>query len=172
MSFKVNNEELKQELIKYINTCEFKDVQDKNGNWKRKIKTRGYVSPKLGQMIYTIAKGLATKGNWRGYTWKEDFIAQAMEITLKYMHNFNSEKSGNAHGYINMICSHAFLQYTQKENKHGKMKQKLYDRKGEFSSSTDDEIAIDYESVANKKAMIEDLQTDEEYIRSSIYPTK
>jgi hypothetical protein len=32
MSFKVNNEELKQELINYIDRCEFKDVQDKKGN--------------------------------------------------------------------------------------------------------------------------------------------
>lgn len=149
MSFKVNNEELKQELINYIDRCEFKDVQDKKGNWKRKIKKRGYVPPKLGEMIYTIAKGLSTRGNWRGYTWKDDFVSQAMLITLKYMHNFNPEKSNNAHGYINMICSHAFLQYIQKENKHGKMKQDLYDRKDEFVQSSEEELAIDYESVAN-----------------------
>lgn len=65
------------------------------------------------------------------------------------MHNFNPEKSNNAHGYINMICSHAFLQYVQKENKHGKMKQDLYDRKDEFMQSSEEELAIDYESVAN-----------------------
>jgi hypothetical protein len=30
--YKVDNEELKNELQKYIDSCEFKDIKDKNGN--------------------------------------------------------------------------------------------------------------------------------------------
>lgn len=51
MGFKVGNEELKNELMKYIRSCEFQDVKNNKGEWKRKIKKRGEISEKLAQMI-------------------------------------------------------------------------------------------------------------------------
>jgi len=149
--FQVDNEELKQELKNYVDSCEFKDVKDRNGNWKRKIKKRGEIPPRLGEMVLKIAEGLATKGNWRSYTWREDFISRAVLTVLKYMHNFDYEQYDNAHGYINMICSHAFLQYIQEEKKkHTKMKQFLYDKKDEMTQTDEKGMAIDYTELCDK----------------------
>lgn len=143
--YKVDNEELKDELVKYIDSCEFMRIQNKKGEWKTKIKKRGQVSEKLGQMVKTISEGLATKGNWRGYTWKEDMISFAILITLKYFHNFNHIENNNAHGYINRICSNAFLQYVQKEKSHSNIKKELYEKKEEVQSKWDE--SIDYKSL-------------------------
>lgn len=161
--YKVDNEELRQELINYIDRCEFKDVQDKHGNWKRKIHKRGKVSDKLGRMIMTIAQGLSTRGNWRGYTWKEDFVSKAILTVLKYMHNFDYNRYTNAHGYINMICSHAFLQYINEEKKkHSKVKKHLYDRQNELLTKTSDhDIAIDYTDMCEKDWFLDDIKNAE-----------
>lgn len=143
--YKVDNKELKNELIKYIDSCKFKWKQKADGNWRRVIKERGTISPRLGEMIQKIARGLSTRGNWCNYTWREDFVSQAILTALKYMHNFNAEKYSNAHGYINMICSHAFMQYVKKEKNHSSIKQKLYDKKNEeFGDNT-----VNYESLVD-----------------------
>lgn len=150
--YKVENSELKKELINYIDTCEFEWTRNKNnGKWKKKIVKRGYITENLGKMVWTIAEGLSTKGNWRSYTWREDFVSQAVLTTLKYMHNFDPNTYDNAHGYINMICYNAFVQYTKKENSHSGIKQNLYDRKDEIEENG---LTVDYEqlsSCTNKK---------------------
>jgi DNA-directed RNA polymerase specialized sigma24 family protein len=78
-------------------------------------------------------------------------VQQAILTALKYMHNFNPESSNNAHGYINMICYNAFLQYTQKENSHSTVKQKLYNKKDTLTSSEYDDSAINYEMLYDKE---------------------
>lgn len=153
--FTVDNTELKEELVKYIDSCTFKRVQDKKGNWKTKIKRRGEVSERLGHMIKTIAEGLATKGNWRGYTWKADMISYAIMITLRYVHNFNPNEYENAHGYVNMICSNAFLQYVQKEKKHSYIKQELYECKDDVQQNKWDQ-SIDYKELKNEQLNVEE----------------
>lgn len=158
--YTIDNEELKEELIKYIKNCEFKNVKDKNGNKKRKISKRGKISDKLGRMIMTIAQGLSTKSNWRGYTWKEDFISKAILTVIKYMHNFDYEKYTNAHGYINMICSYAFLQYINEEKKkHSKVKKHLYDRQNELLTKTsNNDMVIDYTDMCEKNWFLGDSE--------------
>ena len=143
--YTIDNQELKKELTEYVNSCKFKRKQNGKGVWRWKIEKRGFVSDRLGQMIKTIAEGLATKGNWRNYTWKQDFISYGILICLQYMHNFdpNNEKN-NAHGYINMICSQAFLQYVQKEKLHSKTKQELYEKKDDIQEW---DQSIDYRSL-------------------------
>lgn len=147
--YTVDNKELKEELIKYINSCTFKDIMNSKGELKKKIKNRGKVTPKLGKMIKTIAEGLSTKGNWRNYTWKEDFVSQGILICLKYMHNFNPEKYDNAHGYINMICYNAFVQYVKNEKNHSYIKQELYDKQNDIKFEWDK--SINYEELKNDK---------------------
>lgn len=142
--YKVDNKKLKKELEDYISDCEFKEVTTKSGKTKRKIYKRGFISEELGEMIQKIATGLATKGNWKNYTWREDFISMAILTSLKYMHNFNPEKSDNAHGYINMICSHCFMQFIQKEKKHSLLKQELYDKRLNVNG---DNETVNYENL-------------------------
>lgn len=67
------------------------------------------------------------------------------------MHNFDRERYSNAHGYINMICSNAFLQYIQEEKrKHSKVKQHLHDRKDDLTDRSENDIALDYTELCEK----------------------
>lgn len=145
--FYISQDELRKELCNYIFTCKFRYFRDRGGNWRRKIKERGKISDRLGQMIWTIAEGLSMKGNWRGYTWREDFVSQAVLTTLKYMHNFNYKK--NPHAYISWICQNAFLQHIRKEKNHGYIKQKLYENK--YLVETSDEETLNYEKLCEKE---------------------
>lgn len=139
----LTQEDLESELTKYKKSCTF---DDKTG----KIVKRGKVNDALGKMIMDITKGLASKGNWNGYTWKEDMIGEGILIILKYMHNFTEGK--NPHAYLSMIAKNAFIQYIQRQKKHSNIKDKLY----QFNvmcelEEKDNDKSINYESFAVKE---------------------
>jgi len=144
MSYKVKNDDLREELEKYRKSCTFKEVMTMKGHWRTRIDKRGKISDELAKMIMTISEGLSRKGNWKGYTWREDFVQAGILTTLKYMHNYNSDVNSNAHGYINRICYNCFLQYIQKEKRLSDVKKKVYDKKDELNN---DGGAINYKTL-------------------------
>ena len=143
----INPEELKFELVEYKKTCDF--AEDDKG--KMKIKKRKQISRKLGQMIQEIAEGLSSKGNWSGYTWKEDMVSEAKLMVFLYMHNYKEEYK-NPFNYISKLCENAFIQFVQKNNKHSSTKQKLYDNKDILFDLEENNVdSINYELFADKK---------------------
>ena len=78
-------------------------------------------------------------------------VSSAMLTVIKYIHNFNVEKSSNPFAYISTICSRAFLQFIAYSNRHGEIKKYLYDRKPKYVEDNDfySTIAIDYEAIKN-----------------------
>lgn len=142
----VDPNQLREELMKYKETCEF---TEKRGSLK--IKKRGVISDKLAQMVQEIAEGLSSKGNWSGYTWREDMVSEAKLMVLLYMHNYKEEYK-NPFNYISKLCENAFIQFVQKSNKHSQTKQKLYDNKDVLFDSEDNNMdSINYELFADKK---------------------
>jgi len=89
----------------------------------------GDMPEKLGEAFLIIARNLSNKCNFIGYTWKDEMIAEAVFTCVKYFRNFNPEKSKNPFAYITRICYNSFVNSIKKQNKHGKMKQDLYDSK-------------------------------------------
>jgi DNA-directed RNA polymerase specialized sigma24 family protein len=77
-------------------------------------------------------------------------VSSAILTVVKYIHNFDVEKSNNPFAYISTICSRAFLQYIAYSNRHGEIKKYLYGRKPK-SYFDDTEYyntkAIDYEAI-------------------------
>jgi len=140
----VLNSDLIPEIIKFKKTCKYDD----NGKY---IKCSGEFTPELGKMIWLIADGMSKKSNFYGYTWREDMVSSAILTVLKYIHNFNLDKSENPFAYISTITTRAFLQYIAYSKKHGKIKQYLYDRKPKFHEDHDfyDTQAIDYAEIVS-----------------------
>lgn len=97
----------------------------------------------LGESFLIIARNLSNKSNFIGYTWKEDMIAEAVLTCIKYFGNFDPNKSNNPFAYITRICYNSFVNYIKKQNKHGKMKQDLYDIKDEVNH----ESFVAYKSI-------------------------
>jgi DNA-directed RNA polymerase specialized sigma24 family protein len=111
----------------------------------------GQISEELGRMLLLIAKNLSNKGNFINYTWKEDMIQEAVLTCCKYLKNFDLEKSKNPFAYITTICSHAFVNYINKQKRHSDIKDTLFHNRCDM----DDEAspyrykAIDYTVMSN-----------------------
>jgi hypothetical protein len=71
----------------------------------------------LGRGIIQICKGLASKKNFSGYTFRDEFISDAIENCLRAAANFDPSISSNAFGYFTMVASRAFIRRIQKEQK-------------------------------------------------------
>lgn len=95
----------------------------------RKYKESGVIGETLGEMFLLIARNLSNKSIFSGYTWKSDMISEASLTCVKYCHNFDPEKSNNPFAYFTKYCYNSFIGYIKKQNKHGNIKQTLYDNK-------------------------------------------
>lgn len=132
-NYYVNNQELLEEIILYKKT--------------------GIYSDNLGKMLMKIAQRYSGHGSFSGYTWKQDMISNALCTCLKYIKNFNPEKSSNAFSYVTQIIGNAFKLTIIEEKKLGKIKNICF--KGTMLTDPRDEAqfsqqAIDYESILKK----------------------
>ncbi len=148
----VSNSDLLSEIIKYKETKIF--------------------SERLGQMLLDIANNYSTKGNFVGYTWREDMCSDAMMTCIKYLDNFNPEKSTNAFAYVTQICCNSFKLYIKKQHEHSKIKDICYklndilkNEETYIQKSLDYEKLLEYypyEDVGNNK-IVEDIEYDPLY---------
>ncbi len=112
------------------------------------LKKSGIFSEKLGELILNIAKNYANKGNFSGYTWVDDMIGDAVLTCVKYIKNFNLDKSDNAFAYVTTICQRSFMNYINKQKKHSEIKDILYNNQHLFNN--DSEHGIDYSFLKKK----------------------
>jgi DNA-directed RNA polymerase specialized sigma subunit len=118
----------------------------------RKYKATGKQSEKLGEMFLLIARNLSNKNNFAGYTWKEEMISEAVITCVKYCKNFDPEKGNNPFAYFTRYCYNSFIGYIKKQNRHGEMKQTLYDKKDRVrTDSFYSYKSIDYTDFVDKK---------------------
>jgi DNA-directed RNA polymerase specialized sigma subunit len=120
--------------VKYldVSTRETRQIMNKYTNksllpMMAEYKETGIMSDELGLAILTIAKNLSNKGNFRGYTWKEDMVSEGVCLCVRYLKNFDLNKSKNPFAYITQICWNAFLMYLRKEKQKSKVKAMVYD---------------------------------------------
>lgn len=103
----INNKNLLKELKIYLET----DVQ----------------TEKLGDMLLLLAKRYSYRGNFAGYTYKDDMICEAVLTCLKYMHNFDlNVEYPNPFAYFSKIIHNSFLNYIRKQKKHSEIKDICY----------------------------------------------
>lgn len=95
----------------------------------RDYKKTGTISEELGEMIMLIAENYSKRPSYIGYTWRDDMVSQAVFTCVKYIHNFDPEKSKNPFGYISTICQRAFWTYINKQKKHSEIKDTCYNNK-------------------------------------------
>lgn len=118
----------------------------------KKYKETGKVSEELGEMFLLIARNLSNKNNFAGYTWKEEMISEAVMTCLRYCSNFDPEKGQNPFAYFTRYCYNAFIGYIKKQNRHGEVKQTLYDKKDIVNTDTFYSYqSIDYTDFADGK---------------------
>jgi hypothetical protein len=106
----------------YINNAKMLDAIKE---WKCNITPEEKHPPMpnyLGECFLDIAKGLAKKPNFSGYTFKDDMIADAVENCIRYAGNFDPEKSSNPFAYFTQLAYCTFLRMIEKEKKYAHTK--------------------------------------------------
>jgi len=84
----------------------------------------------IGECFLKIANHLSYKPNFVNYMFKDDMICDGIENCVRYIHNFNPEKSKNPFAYFTQIIYYAFLRRIQKEKKQLEIKGKILERSG------------------------------------------
>lgn len=125
----VDNKRLYGEMIHFINQCR---QCEEDGDQRPKIPEY------IGECIFKIATKLATKPNFASYTYKDEMISDGIEVCIRYIHNFDPEKSSNPFAYFTQIIYYAFLQRIQKEKKQAYIKAKSFENSAIMNELVDD----------------------------------
>lgn len=126
----LNNAEFKKELTAYIK------AKKENPSLR--------VPDNIGRCIILISTNLAKWHKFCNYTYKEEMIGDGIENCIRYITNFNEEKSSNAFGYFSRICFQAFRRRIKKENKQTKIKRKIITN---IDTLADSELASFHEDI-------------------------
>lgn len=105
----------------YVDNKKFYEEMTKYYNKYHEAKEQGKEPPRasnyIGECIWLIATRLSTNRNFINYTYREEMIGDAIENCLRYLHNFNPEKTNNPFAYFTQISYYAFLRRIEKEQK-------------------------------------------------------
>lgn len=116
----VNNEKLLQHMVSYRNSVKKWKDNDEVGD---KPKVDDYI----GLCLLNIAERFARMPKFCNWPFTEEMIADSIENCLRYIDNFNPEKSKNPFSYFTQITYYAFLRRIQKENRQVYIKYKAID---------------------------------------------
>lgn len=75
------------------------------------------LSEELGTMFMIMAKRIATKPNFSGYSYKDEMIGNGVVACCGALHKFDPNKSENTFAYYTSIIHNAFIQILNKEKK-------------------------------------------------------
>lgn len=93
----VNNKEFFDEIVKY--------------------RESGKISNRLGEIMLKLVEKFATQHYYRGYTFKEDMISEAVVHNIAKLPNFDTDKFTNPFSYFTQCTYFSFLTYIAREKK-------------------------------------------------------
>ena len=82
----------------------------------------------IGECFLKIANHLSYKPNFVNYMFKDDMICDGIENCVRYIHNFNPEKSKYPFAYFTQIIYYAFLRRISQEKKQLEIKNKILEK--------------------------------------------
>lgn len=86
---------------------------------------QGKITKTLGDQILLMARRLATRGNFRGYSYIEEMEATAILLGIENILKFNENKSDNPFAYLTQIMYNSFVGYLNDEKKEQSKKDYL-----------------------------------------------
>lgn len=124
---------------------------------KRQVDPDTPLSNPIGKAIMDIAYNLTRRWNFSGYTadWKEQMVGDAVETSVKYIKNFDTENYSNPHAYITTICFRAFQNRIKRERKESVVKYKYFVEEVFDHDDADMSAQVDmdfYQDMVNKIA--------------------
>ena len=101
------------------------------------------ISKYLGECILKIAYNLSSKGNFCGYSFKEEMVSDGIENCMKYFDKFDPEKSSNPFAYYTQIIYFAYLRRIAKEKQQHILKHKIIQSVGGIVFDLQDHDNVD-----------------------------
>lgn len=152
----VNNKDLYDSIVAYNKQKEELGVDN--------VRIPNYI----GECIMLIGKRLASKGNFAGYSYKDEMISDGVENCLGAVDYFDTERTKNPFAYFTQIMWYAFLRRIQKEKRQHYLKLKnfkkqiaheellnpiptLYSPSAAANTESIDQFIHDYESKSNER---------------------
>lgn len=114
----VNNKDLYNAMVIY------KECYKRTHNSGERPEIPKVTNEYIGQCILAIAKRLAHKPNFAGYSYRDEMISDGYENCIMYMHNFDPDKYNNPFAYFTQIIKFSFVRRIQKEKKQQYVKLK------------------------------------------------
>jgi len=116
----------------YVNNKDFLAALEQYAIDVERAKEKGNPKPQIpryiGECFLKIANHLSYKPNFVNYMFKDDMICDGIENCVRYIHNFNPEKSKNPFAYFTQIIYYAFLRRIQQEKKQLEIKNKILEK--------------------------------------------
>ena len=121
----------------------------------------------LAECFIKIPTHLCYRPNFSGYTYKEEFIADAIEAEIKYVVNFDETRFKNPFAYFTQICWQSFVRRIQLEKQQSIIKGmylKNIDVAEEFSIDPEIGTGLQDDSFKSTHVYVK-MAVDEEYKR-------
>lgn len=116
----------------YVNNKDFLSALEQYAIDVERAKEKDQPKPQIpryiGECFLKIANHLSYKPNFVNYMFKDDMICDGIENCVRYIHNFNPEKSKNPFAYFTQIIYYAFLRRIQQEKKQLEIKNKILEK--------------------------------------------
>lgn len=127
----------------YVNNAEFKIALQEHAAKCAAARENGLPLPQIsnyiGDCFLKIANGLASKYNFRNYSYIRDMVSDAVFICVKNIECFDVNKGTSAFAYFTQCVYWSFLGSIKKEKKEELKKREMF-FKGEYDSfSTSEE---------------------------------
>jgi len=145
----------------YVAMCDYhKKVKEAKENGTLKPRVPEYI----GQCIMLIGKRLSTKPNFGRYSYTEELVGDGVLACIRYIDNFNPEKSTNPFAYFTQIMVHAFVGRLNGEQKQAYDKARLMkdvtETASDFGVDNMDSESTDSDPVNNVIEAFERRMTD------------
>lgn len=79
----------------------------------------------IGENIYLLSVNLARRPNFSGYTYRDDMISNAIELCIRYIHNYNFRLYKNPHAFFTQYAWRAFVDVINLEEKQSYLRAKM-----------------------------------------------
>lgn len=129
----IDKEVFLSQIIKYQEDC--KEAKSNN-------KPRPKIPDIIGKAILDITKGIASRPNFRGYTYIDEMQADAIVDCVKAVPLFDAKRSENPFGFFSRVIWYAFLGRLSDEKKQHATKMN-----STFDSSTGTYSTLDGDTV-------------------------
>lgn len=122
----------KKNYQKHFDAALRKAVQDK------KIPREPIMPDVIGSALLKICEGLSMRYNFRGYTYRDEMVRDAVVDCVRAVKKYDGFKFTNPFGYFSQIANYAFLGRMEKEKKAHKTKMDMaFDPNTETYSTQD-----------------------------------